>query len=457
MVTRRLLIVLASLLLLTWGVVYLLENSALHENRKKPNIILIVVDALRKDHLGCYGYPRNTSTNIDRLAENGIKYTRCFSQAPWTTPSISSLLSSRYPSELEIKDIGNRLKDEFVLLPEVLKRQGYRTGAVISHAFLGSQWNFDQGFDDFNEDNIFRRYGISSPGVTQRAIEFIDKNRDKENRDKPFFLFLHYFDPHYNFHQHEEYDFSGATEYHGPVSAGMDLFVLRRQRKNLTEEDIERLISFYDSEIAFTDYHIGMVLDRLKQLELYENSLIIFTADHGEEFMERGWLGHTKTLYSEVTNVPLIIRYPGVEEGRTSKEPVGLIDLYPTLMDYLDISPATRLSGHSILGRDLAGEAANLPVYSETSRLTELRSVVQNNIKLIYNVKSSRYHLYDLEEDPLEETDLFKKRRLDYKQVYTTLKTQLEKWTAQVQKSQSGPENTVISDELKKHLESLGY
>jgi len=452
MFPRWILLIIVLMLLLAGGVAYFLIGSSPAENRKKPNIVLIITDALRKDHLGCYGYDRRTSPNIDRLAENGIKFTHCFSQAPWTTPSVGSLMASKYPSQLEIKDLGNRLKDEFILLPEVLQTQGYATGAVISHSFLNTRWNFNQGFDYFNEDNVFQRTGISSPGVTQRAIEFIDRNKDE-----PFFLFLHYFDTHYNFHLHEDFDFTGTSDYKGSITEGMDLHLLRYQSDSLTEADITRLKSFYDSEIAFTDQHIGYVLDHLKQLGLYDNAVIIFTADHGEEFLERGWLGHTKTLFNELTNVPLIIKYPGMLKGSITDEPAGLIDLYPTLMDYLDITPHAKLTGRSILKRTRSRGTSRFPVFSETSRLKDLRSIVQNKIKLILNLETSRYQMYDLSTDPREENDLVKTLNMKYKQAYVSLRDKLNQWMERVEKGQSGSENIEIPDDLKKHLNSIGY
>ena len=142
---------------------------------ERPNVVLIVVDTLRADRVGAYGAPRDTTPNIDRLAAESTRYERALSQAPWTTPSIGSLLASRHPAELGIRRVEHRLDESLVLLPEVLRDAGWTTGAVVSHSFCGARWGFAQGFDVFDESHVTWALGVTSPGVTDSALAFVDE------------------------------------------------------------------------------------------------------------------------------------------------------------------------------------------------------------------------------------------------------------------------------------------
>ena len=184
-------------------------------DRPRPNVLLIVVDTLRREELGAYGYPRSTSPNLDRLARAAVRYDQAFSQAAWTTPSISSLLTSRYPSQLGIEGELTKLAEDVVLLPEVLRAEGYVTGGVVSHSFCSQKWNFDQGFDFWDQSSIGGHKAITSPGVTERALEFLD-----QDREQPFFLWLHYFDPHVAYVEHAAFRFGTREEYDGPRGIG---------------------------------------------------------------------------------------------------------------------------------------------------------------------------------------------------------------------------------------------
>ena len=307
---------------------------------KRPNVLLIVVDTLRKDHLECYGYHRSTSPNIDRLAQAAMRYDNAIAQAPWTTPSLGSLFTSLYPSVIGIVDDLARLDDELILLSEVLQSNGYTTAAAVSHTYCSSRWNFSQGFDFFEEGQIFSQ--ISSPGVTRYALNFL-----KAHKEESFFLFLHYFDPHDAYLIHPGLEFSSDQRYEGPVRGRLNAKMLSGLPSELRPEDIDEIIRHYDSEIAFTDRYVGRVLDRLRLLEIFDDTLIIFTADHGEEFKDHGGLRHAYTLYEEVINVPLIIKYPGHGAG-VVKDTVALLDLYPTVLDVVGLSVNHKIEGISL-------------------------------------------------------------------------------------------------------------
>ena len=300
-----------------------------------PNVILIVVDTLRADRLGMYGHQRPTSPHLDKLAAKSVVYERAYSQAPWTTPSIGSLLTGRFPSQLGIHKDRAALSKKERLLSELLGNQGYATGAAISHSYCGSAWQFDQGFDTFDESNVLGHSAVTSRGVTDRALDFVTSL----DGSQPYFLFAHYFDPHFAYVEHEDYPFGGGDAYQGPIKSDMRVQALRKQSRGLNDADVHELFRLYDSEIAFTDAEIGRLLQRIEHSVGLDNTMIIFTADHGEEFLDHGRWGHTTRLYDEVVRVPLLIHYPDGHVGRVAT-PVGLTDVAPTVLAALNLKPS---------------------------------------------------------------------------------------------------------------------
>ena len=375
------------------------EGAASGAGATPANVVLIVIDSIRADHLSCYGYERETTPELDALAAQSVRYANAFSQAPWTTPSIASMLSSQYPTALGIRHAKSALSDDLVLLPEVLRDHGFITGAVISHSFTSAKWGFSQGFDSFDESNILGYESVTSPGVTASAIRFLDRQREGA-----FFLFLHYFDPHFAYVNHDRFSFgAGAEDYAGPVKSGQEFLPLAKQRAQLERADVEELNRLYDSELALTDHYIGKVLDHLRTLGLFEDALIIVTGDHGEEFMDHGMLGHAKTLYNELVSVPLIIKFPR-GSAAVVETPVALVDLYPTVLDVLGLEAAPALVGRSLLSIDAAGEVR--PVFCETSRRRELRGIVADGYKLVLDLETGEQQLFHLANDADENEDL---------------------------------------------------
>ena len=215
-------------------------------------------------------------------------------------------------------------------LAEVLQARGYETAGIVSHLYVGQKYNYQQGFGFWDESQAQGHTHVSSHEVTNKAIEFLRRSGERR-----FFLFLHYFDPHFDYIQHEKYDYSEG--YSGPVRSGNDnCHELRKLAWSgqLKRPDIRYLHALYDSEISYTDEHIGRFLDELKRRGLYDDALIIVTSDHGESIVDRPdrWIGHTINVYGENVNVPLILKLPGRHEHRTIEEWVSLIDIPPTIL-----------------------------------------------------------------------------------------------------------------------------
>ncbi len=429
---------------------------------QKPNIVLIVIDTLRADHVGCYGYGRNTTPHIDRLARDAWAFKNAVSSAPWTTPSVASLLTSQYPSVLGIREDLARINPSFPLLSQILRRNGYTTCGVVSSPTVAGSLGFDRGFDEYEEayDHSSTTHDdVCSPAVTAKAIEFL-----RRKHTKPFFLFVHDFDPHYNYILHPGYDFYPA--YNGNLTSGERIRELWKKLDTLSDDDVHYLTSVHDSEIAFTDEHVGTLLDELVHLGLYEDTVIIVTADHGEEFMERGWLGHTVTVYQELIHVPLVVRVPGATPQQIDTS-VGLVDVLPTVLAHANIQAPDDIAGQALDPRELHASGHG-PRFSETfnnqPRAAQqhepiaLRCVVHRGRKVIFDAMNDRTQCYDLLRDPLERTDVSGAGEPEM----TALQEKLMQWVDHMDRQYPAPSTTQDAQELFtpdqiKMLKSLGY
>lgn len=299
---------------------------------KTPNIIFISIDTLRQDHVGAYGYKRDVTPVIDKVASEGVRFKNSYSSAPWTLPSHMSMFTGLPPSvhkiDFDIKVLDKSIKT----FPELLKEKGYSTGGFISAVYLKHIYGYDRGFDVYKA-----MYGNGAEKLTDAGINWI-----KDRSDAPFFLFLHYFDAHWPYMPPVKY----------AEKMGIDTTEKKWQRygrlaflRNFSDPVIkmpdvirEKIINLYDSEILRIDTNIGRLIEFLKNKKLYDNTIIVITSDHGEEFKEHGSFGHFHQLYSELINVPLIIRFPEkFPAGKVPEVPVSSVDISGTLLSLADI------------------------------------------------------------------------------------------------------------------------
>jgi arylsulfatase A-like enzyme len=414
--------------------------SAAEPEPEYRNVLLIVVDTLRRDHLGAYGYERATSPQLDRFAASAVRYERAWSQAPWTTPSLAALLTSRQPARLGITSLESTLPESATLLSERLAAAGWTTGAIVSHRFVSKRWGFARGFDHFDDDNALDHDAITSPAVSQRALEFLNAHRGI-----PFFLWLHYFDPHFAYREHPEHAFERHAPYDGPAQPGVRFGALLRMQQRLGPADARELIRRYDSEIAFTDAHIGRVLDHLTTLGLDANTLVVFTADHGEEFLEHARLGHTKTLYEEVVAVPLLVRFPGGAAGVVAA-PVALVDVAPTILDVLGL-PADPQAAGRVLPRPGESASPERVVLTATERPRRKIAAMSEGFKLIRDGSHDEY--YDLAADPGERHPLTDRSQGPF--------ARLERAIEQLASGSRDGHTIDLSQEERERLRALGY
>ena len=439
--SRPRLLAIASLTLAACGEGRDPASAPRREAGDRPDVVLIVVDTLRRDRLSCYGHERATTPNLDRFAARAVRYDNAYSQAPWTTPSIGSMLTSQYPSALGIRGERSALAGDVVTLAEALDAAGYVTGAVVSHSFCSAEWGFDQGFDYFDDSHVLGHEAVTSPGVIDRALSFVE---EFDGGAEPFFLWVHLFDPHCAYVEHAEHDFGGSGDYRGPIRSGQLFRRLLKLRPELGPEDVSELLRLYDSEIAFTDHHLGRLLEALD-----EDVLVVFTTDHGEEFLDHGRLGHAKTLFDEVLRAPLLIRYPG-HPGGVVREPVALLDLYPTILDVAGLPIPSDLEGVSLApGRALDPERV---VFAETERGGGQRAAIAPGYKLVANRRSGEMSLFETASDPSEREAL----EADGHPVGERLAAALERFACEVRAERVAPQVEVDEAEAAR-LNDMGY
>ncbi len=421
---------------------------------KPQNVVLIVIDTLRFDHLACYGGERHTSPAIDALASESTRFARAYATAPWTIPSVASILTGRYPSSHGAVQLDSSLPEEAETLADIFRRNEYDTAAVISHMLLARAHGFAQGSRLFGE--VFGRdvhNFVSTEKVTDHALGFLQQLAEQE---RPFFLFVHYFDPHYNYLRHPEYGF--APDSVGRLRGGEDLEELRKIEGDLTPEEYAFLGDIYDEEIRFTDAGVGRLLDRLRQLGLYDQTLIIVTADHGEEFGDHRGLGHSRTLYEEVLRVPLILRLPGGQQNRPVVEtPVSLVSIAPTILDLTGIAADSLVfQGESLV--PLLSASARRPrlVFFEVS-FDEMnaykKGILLDGLKIIQDERTGKTELYDVRADPHELLDL----TLARPDIVRELLPIVEHQSALARDAGLTPETSPLSEGDVMRLRSLGY
>lgn len=379
------------------------------EPAPRPNVLLVVVDTLRADHLGFQGYARATSPNLDALAEHGNVFLNATSTAPWTNPAVLSLFTGLHPGALGEADRAMALPEDVPSLGRLLAAEGYRTHGVVSHLYVGEKFGFSAGFESWDQENAKGHTHVSSEDVTALALARLmelDGGAVPGAEPAPFFLYLHYFDPHYDYLEHEGFEFSSG--YTGKLESARDnIRNLRRLAESgkFDQVDLQHLVDLYDSEVSFTDHHIGRVLAELERRGLYDDTLIVVTADHGEALAEREdrWIGHTVSLHEEVVHVPLVIKLPGSRARTDVVRPVSTVDLLPTLAAFLrlELPEAKAWSARSLL---LSEEEQ--PAFVETLHRAQLQGVRSGDWKLIHDLKSGESRLFDLAADPGESSDL---------------------------------------------------
>ena len=454
-------------------------GAASGPGKKRPHVIFISIDTLRADHLGCYGYGRKTSPNIDSLAGQGVRFANAFAQSSWTLPSHMSMMTSQYPHVHAVENAKSSLNESAVTLAEILSEAGYRTAAFVSWIFVSQKYGFGQGFREFTELIPPERYIDSSTRFSFKAEEVTAcvSRWLQQKHDQPVFLFVHYFDPHMNYEPPPPFDAAFDTDYQGEASGEFDW--LRRyikyvhaeaDRQTISPRDLEHVKALYDGEIRYTDTHLKALLDAIDKSLGLDNCLLVLTSDHGEEFNEHGSMeGHQWTLYDEVLHVPLILRLPGgVHAGTVVQPVVQLIDPAPTILDVLGLPAAPSFQGRSLVGL-VTGDydpTENRLTFAENRRFNAKQSVRSSRYKLVHtddigvNARGvpvvPGYEMFDLEQDPAEQHNIYDGSHAAAIALAVHLHQWKASWPAGPAAGEPGPEVELSEEELER-LRDIGY
>ena len=409
----------------------------------RPSVLLIVVDTLRADHVGSYGYARDTTPHLDRFAREALLFRHAHSVAPWTTPSVAAMFTSRYPSEVSWRHPPVALEKRQLSLPELLKDRGYATAAVVSHLYVGRELGFGQGFDVYDQENARGHRHVSGTSVTDKALALLE-----QRRDEPFFLFVHYFDVHFDYLLHPRFNFD--PDYSGSLRPGTTYSELRRLAPQMSAADLDYVRALYDSEIRFTDEQIGRLLRGLRDLSLWDQTLVIVTADHREEFSERGshYIGHGTHVHQELVHVPLLIKPPGHAPRGTVDAWVSLLDLAPTVAEVAGGQPAVAAFRGAPLDLETGGGGSE-PVIAESGNK---RAVFKDGWKLMSSGDPPVYRLFQLSSDPGEKHDVLAL----YPERAGRLRRALEEWVAATPRGR-GAASAVFTAAERDQLRALGY
>lgn len=436
-----------------------------------PNLLLISIDTLRPDHLGTYGYGRPTSPYLDRFfEENGTVFEHCVSASSSTLPSHMTMMTSLTPAVHGARNTKpNHLPHRSVLLAEQLRRHGFATAAVTENGAIARSRGFGRGFETYRE----KRHKESP--FHQRTIEetFRDGlNLVRQRKDERFFIFLHTYKPHNPYLPPE-----GYRDLFGSVDPG---FKKSKQRPGWTPLQ-------YDREIRYVDDQVRTLFETLESEGLLENTIVAFTSDHGEAFLEHGFFAHGAIVYEEVLKVPLLLSGPGIPRGQRVEEPVGLLDLMPSMLDLLGVELPKGLMGQSfrtllVDGKakpnDLDPDRAALewetrPIFSEASIQRAVRSsrnttilqptyaVRDGELKLIRfrTLDGPKHRLYNLVQDPGEKSDLYDEKD----PVSQRMKKLVEDYVASAKilrdslEASEAEETDALSPEETDMLRALGY
>jgi arylsulfatase len=423
------------------------------------NVLLIVVDTLRSDHLGAYGFPRETVPHLDALAADGALFRNAYTVAPWTLATLASIHTGLYPRTHGATDPTMTLSREAVTLAEILHEEGFATLGIVSNELVKKHYLMDQGFDIYDESTARGHRYISSEAVTQRTASFLRRL----DREKRFFAYVHYFDPHFVYRRHAQYGFAPATA--GRLEGGERISLLREIMDTMTDEELEFVVDSYDEEVRFTDTAIGDLLRTLDELGLTEETLVILTADHGEEFMERDWIGHTRTLYDELMRVPLLVALPGIPPGRLVDAPVSVVGIAATVLELLGLDPSRHGFQVGSFAPLLVGDEAAAPedVYlscdfeplfpNNDVKRTFMKGVLRGSHKLVLDERDGTYELYDLVADPAERRDLTAVRTDLFDELGDRLDDLIEEESA----TPLASEKVELEERQIETLRSLGY
>lgn len=439
-----------------------------------PNLLLISIDTLRADHLSLYGYERDTSPYLDRFAEDAVVFDQYVHNGGFTLPVHMSLMTSLTPGVHNVLDDNNhRLESDRTTLAEQLQATGFRTAAFTDGGWLKANWGFGQGFESFDDSD-----GKRFKSIIPLATDWLD-----ENGDSRFFLFLHTYDVHTQWQTRQPYScsppfpntyttgYSGSFDgcFHGKCATNLLVWINKQiwtdrnfQLENVIDsEALEWLIALYDGCINYVDEQLGFLFDHLRQLGIYDNTMIIVLSDHGEEFLDHGLLIHQNKPYEEMLRVPLAIKFPHSRfAGTRVSSLAAVIDVMPTILDAFDLPIGSETMGVSLMPSIEHGRPVRKSAHMSSAWSTGVSQAIRAERWKFIKGKDREF-LFDLHSDPREKRNLVGEEP----EMAREMARLLEQATLREQGRRASFESTLggdapkleLSDEEIKQLKALGY
>jgi arylsulfatase A-like enzyme len=375
------------------------------------NVILITISTLRADHTGCLSYKRDTTPNLDELGKQAVLFRNAFAASGWTMPAHGSIFTSLYPKAHGAVNINSGLAAENNTLAEILKNNGYYCAGFCCNPRLGQKQGFAQGFDLYDDYSVSLM--LNSLAFENNRTVNINRKRTngfindaatrwlQDNTQKPFFIFLHYYDNHWDYLPPAPYDKLYDPNYRGPID-GTNIAREPLFSNPPTEQDIRHIIALYDGELRQTDNDLGEILRFLKKKKLLDNSIIVIVGDHGEQFYEHG---HTSRqgIYEELIHIPLVISVPGAHT-KAIDSLASQVDILPTILDYLQIPLPSTCQGKSLKPLiEGQTEIVNDFVFVEYTGGTAPDCAAVRSTQYKYYEQAGDTFAYDLLKDPGEQ------------------------------------------------------
>jgi arylsulfatase A-like enzyme len=445
----------------------------LPENLK--NVVIISIDTLRADHVGSYGYSKPTTPNLDRFAEENVRFARAYATSPWTLPSHASIFTGVYPAVHGANLSTNNINPRLPSIASELKGLGYKTGAIVCAPFLGTRYKLNQGFDLYDtkilNSKLYKKDPVAEK-VTKKGLKFL-----KSVGQTPFFLFLQYWDPHHPYNPDQKYTDMFDPDYKGAIE-GTDI---RRRpdfnRKDLAPRDLEHILALYDGEIRYTDEWVQNFLDGLKKRGLADNTIVIILSDHGEEFLDHGGRAHLAQCWEETLRIPMMIRVPWITPKQKVVESLtSHIDVMPTIFALLGINKKIpHLQGVNLVPAFLDGTPLPQRAIMASTRIgqtTNDRSGPAGIWKVIIREDNLKYHdfrnseygfkkLFDLSKDPGEKIDISITQPEDAREMYSLLRKKVRTNRKMKTKLKRGLKKQDLKVEMdedhKNKLRAVGY
>jgi len=432
------------------------------------DVVLITIDTLRADHLGAYGYGRDTSPNMDALAERGTLFERCYTYWPKTRASFVMMLTGRTPSRNGFSKIHPQLLDFNPTLAQLLKDAGYETAAAVDNPNVAANLGYARGFDEYLE--TWEDGTLATEMDRTRAITAFGRARLVRERERPLFLWLHYVNPHTPYEPPEPFD---AAFLEAPAPGEAELALVRGMHGGIPERwavEGQRRLSYYvaqyDGEIAAVDREVGEIVKAVEDGPGFGRTLVVLTSDHGESLGEHDYyFDHGADLYEPSLAVPLIVAHPGAPGGNRSRSLASTLDVLPTVLDAVKVSFPPDLSGGSLLPEvEGRGELERERLFAEND--LHHRATWGERHKLVVEQvddQRERHLLFDGREDPGELHNVRRERPEDYHRELAALEAYMgaaeQEWVAMRERLAADAERPepTVSEEACRQLLELGY